>query len=49
MGRTKFFAALKNGEFPPANVNLRSGPTPIHGWTSDLIASYIESKRTDRS
>ncbi len=46
-GRTRFFRALKDGEFPPPNVNLRNGPIPIHGWTDDLVSSWVENKRND--
>lgn len=55
LGRTKFFEALKSGDFPAPNVNYRDNPKdsasvkPIHGWTSDLIEKWIESKRTDKT
>ena len=54
MGRTRLFEAIKSGDFPAPNVNYRANPKnlpsvkPIHGWTSDLIESWIETKRIDR-
>lgn len=46
-GRIRFFRALKDGSFPKANVNLRDGPIPIHGWTDDIVDAWIERKRND--
>ncbi len=44
LGKTRFYALLKAGDFPPANVILSER---FRGWTSDIVDAWIESKRND--
>jgi predicted DNA-binding transcriptional regulator AlpA len=44
LGKTKFWEAVKTGDFPPPNVILSER---FRGWTSDIVDAWIESKRND--
>ena len=51
MSKGRFYEARqseddKPADFPDPNIKLSER---FHGWTSDIVEAWIESKRTDRS
>lgn len=44
MGKTRFWASVKTGDFPAPNVKLSERCV---GWTSDVFKTWVRDKRTD--
>ena len=44
MSKGRFYQARKAKDFPKPNIELSER---FHGWTSDIVDAWIESKRTD--
>ena len=46
MSKGRFYESRKSGDFPPPNIKLSER---FHGWTSDIVESWIQSKRNDNA